>query len=302
MQPLLRIGMIGLDTSRAPAFTRLLHDGRHPHHVAGGRIVAGYPGGSADFDLSISRVEGITAQLREDYGVRIMPTPEEVAEQSDAIIIESCDGRLHLEEFRRIVPYRKPVFIDKPLAVTSSDAREIARLAEVYGVPVMSCSALRSATALTEGLQAIGGVSAVAGMDGYGPLPLETTQPGWFWYGVHTADMLYRAMGRGCRTVTVRAGIDQEFLVGEWEDGRIGTLRGNRMGNDAFGAMLHTATGTQAIDIASHAKPYLADVLEEMLIMFRTGKGSVAIEETIEIIRFLEAANESRSTGHTVNL
>jgi hypothetical protein len=34
--------------------------------------------------------------------------------------------------------------------------------------------------------------------------------------------------------------------------------------------------------------------------MFKTGKSSIDPEETIEIIRFIEAANESRETGKSV--
>ncbi|MFS0723604.1 Gfo/Idh/MocA family oxidoreductase [Paenibacillus sp. 1P07SE] len=301
MQSNLRIGMIGLDTTRAPAFTRLLHEESHPYHVPGGIIAAGYPGGSPSFELSITRVDRFTAQLRDEYGVSILESPEAVAEQCDAIILESADGRMHLEEFRRIVSYRKPVFIDKPLAVASADARTIASLAEEYGVPVMSCSAVRSSAALTEGLALAGG-SPVTGVDCFGPLPLEDAQPGLFWYGVHTADMLYRAMGRGCSEVTAVTQGDHEVIAGVWGSGRIGTLRGNRSGNDRFGALLHTEAGTSFIDVDSHPKPYLASLLEEMLTMFRTGVCSVPIDETVEIVRFLEAANESRITGRPVVL
>jgi len=40
-------------------------------------------------------------------------------------MLESADGRVHPEQFRRIAPYGKPVFIDKPLAVSVRDAEEI---------------------------------------------------------------------------------------------------------------------------------------------------------------------------------
>ena len=57
MTQTLNIGMIGLDTSHAAAFTKLLNDTSAPFHVPGGRIVAAYPGGSPDFELSWSRLE-----------------------------------------------------------------------------------------------------------------------------------------------------------------------------------------------------------------------------------------------------
>jgi hypothetical protein len=65
----LKIGLIGLDTSHAPAFAKLLNDTSAPHHVEGGRIVTAFAGGSPDFGLSRDRIEGFTAQVHDDYGV-----------------------------------------------------------------------------------------------------------------------------------------------------------------------------------------------------------------------------------------
>ena len=46
------------------------------------------------------------------------------------MILTSVDGRVHLAQAREIIKGRKPMFIDKPLASTLDDAREIARLAK----------------------------------------------------------------------------------------------------------------------------------------------------------------------------
>ncbi|MGO4272006.1 Gfo/Idh/MocA family oxidoreductase [Paenibacillus sp. TAF58] len=76
------------------------------------------------FEPSYSRVEAFTTQMREEFKVVIMDNPEAVAEQVDAILITSVDGRSHLEQFTRIAPFRKPVFIDKPFAASVKDALE----------------------------------------------------------------------------------------------------------------------------------------------------------------------------------
>src|SRR5687767_9815806 len=54
-EKVIRLGMIGLDTSHVIAFTRYLND---PKNNTGCRVVAGYPGGSPDFKSSASRVQG----------------------------------------------------------------------------------------------------------------------------------------------------------------------------------------------------------------------------------------------------
>ncbi|MBH8607520.1 Gfo/Idh/MocA family protein [Thermoactinomyces sp. CICC 10521] len=299
--PEIKIGIIGLDTSHVTAFTQLLNDPDHPHHVPGGRVVAAFPGGTPDFELSFSRVGGYTRQLRDQFGVRITATPEATAEQCDAILLESVDGRVHLQQFKKIVPFGKPVFIDKPLALNSADARAMLELAAEHRVPLMSCSALRYAEALTTAL-ADGGQEAVFGADCYGPMPLEPTQPGLFWYGIHPVEMLFAILGKGCLDVTAISNDGQEMAVGLWKDGRIGTVRGNRKGNNGFGALLHRQTGTQYVDVNSGAKPYYASLLERIMEMFVTGKPPVDPEETWQIIRFIEAVNESRQTGRKVSL
>src|SRR5262245_18211271 len=138
--PDLRIGMIGLDTSHVVAFTKLLNDPKNEHHVAGGKVVIAFPGGSQDFDLSRNRVEGFTKELREQWGGRIVDLPEAVAEACDLLMIESVDGRVHRAQFEATVKYGKPTFIDKPFTVNSNDAEAILKLGKEHGIPVMSSS------------------------------------------------------------------------------------------------------------------------------------------------------------------
>ncbi|MFD0867620.1 Oxidoreductase family, NAD-binding Rossmann fold [Chlamydia abortus] len=298
---IMKIGMIGLDTSHVPAFAELLNDANHAYHVPGAKVVVAYPGGSEDFELSISRVEGYTETLRNQYGVQIVNSPEEVAELSDAILLESVDGRVHREQFARIAPYGKPVFIDKPFTLSSQDAAEMFKLARQHNIPLMSCSALRYAEGLSEVLAAED-KGAIIGMDVYGPMAIQPTQPGLFWYGIHTVEMLFRTLGKGCLSVTATKNEDHDLVVGVWKDGRIATLRGNRKGNNRFGALIHREQDTQFVDVYAHPKPYYASMLERVMKMFASGVPDIDPEETEQIIRFIEAANESRETGKTVLL
>ncbi|UKS28719.1 Gfo/Idh/MocA family oxidoreductase [Paenibacillus sp. HWE-109] len=297
----LKIGLIGLDSSHVVAFTELLHDQNHTYHIPGGEVIVAYSEVSPDFEMSYSRVEGFTEQVRNRFGVKIVDSLEEVAETCDAILLESVDGRIHLDQFRRIAPYGKPTFIDKPFALSSREAREIADLAHKHGVPLMSCSALRYAESFTEALLTTEH-GPVIGMDCYGPMALQATQPGVFWYGIHTVEMLYRALGSGCVQVSAVSNEHHDVITGLWENGAIGTIRGNRQGNSDFGALLHREKKTQFIDVYGHPKSYYASLLEQIMSMFVTKKADIELAETLQIIRFLEAANESRESGRPVIL
>lgn len=296
----IRIGMIGLDTSHVQIFTEMLHNPEHPHHIPGARVTAAYPGGSPDFPLSIDRVAGYTRLLAE-AGATIANSPAEVAAQVDAVMLESADGRVHLEQFRQVAPLCKRVFIDKPFATSLQDAEAIAGLAAAHGVTLLSSSSLRYAQGLEE-LLAIEDEGEIDGVDGLCPLPLEETQPGLFWYGIHGVEMLYRVLGPGCVSVqATRTGL-HEVIAGVWRDGRIGTLRGERAGLDRFGVTVHRRQRSRFADLSAHPKPYYASLLEQVMTMFQTGVATLPIEETLEIVRFIEAANRSRESGGAVRM
>jgi len=296
----LKIGMIGLDTSHASAFAKLLNDPAHPHHVKGGKVVIACPAGSLDFGLSTSRIGKITKEV-ESQGVIMAGTIEEVAEQSDCILVESVDGRAHLEQVRRLAKFHKPIFVDKPLCLSSADASAIVELSKQYQTPIMSSSALRFAEPLRKALS-IKDKGEIIGADCFGPMEMVKAQPGYFWYGIHTIEMLYAILGAGARHVHADFTRDSDLIIGQWEDGRIGTARGNRNGNYAFGAVIHFERGNEFVIIDSSSKPFYASLLEEILLFFRVGQAAVQLDETREIIRFIEAANKSRETGETVML
>jgi hypothetical protein len=110
----LRIGMIGLDTSHVVAFTELLNNPASKNHVAGGKVVAGFKGGSPDIESSWSRVENYTKELQQKHGVKIYDTIEELCQQVDAVMLESVDGRPHLDQARPVIKAAM-LYIDKPI-------------------------------------------------------------------------------------------------------------------------------------------------------------------------------------------
>jgi hypothetical protein len=294
----LKIGMIGLDTSHAVAFTKLLNDSNNPFHVKGGKVMMACPVGSVDVALSYSRISGITKEV-EQFGVQIVETIEEVAEQCDAILLESVDGKVHLEQLSKMVMYKKPIFIDKPFCLRSSDAAKMVELSEKYNTPIMSSSALRFAEAIGQALSTPG-KGNIIGADCFGPMEMVETQPGYFWYGIHTIEMLYAILGTRAKNVRTVSNLYHDLIISEWEDGRIGTARGNRKGNNNFGAVIHFENSNEYVQIDSSSKPYYASLLEQIILFFNERKPMVPVSETQEIIRFIEAANESKVTREQV--
>ncbi len=290
--PLRRLGLIGLDTSHVTAFTQLLHAEGDPHHVPGFRVVAAVAAGSPQFALSRDRIAGFTDELRSRHGVTIVPEIGGLPKDLDAILLESVDGRQHLAQFAEIAPRGIPIFIDKPLAASAADAQAIAQQSLLHSSPVMSCSALRYADAFMEALGT--GDGAVTGIDLYGPMPFIPELPRYFWYGVHTVEMLFRAFGPGARRVQAISNERFDVITAEWADGRMATIRGHRAGNTEFGGVIHRPATSVPFRIGTGKVPFYASLLRAIAGFVTTGHSPVALAESVEIVRFLEAANLSQ--------
>jgi predicted dehydrogenase len=266
-------------------------------------VVVAYAGeGSSDFELSTSRVKGFTEELRDKQGVKILATPEAVAQAADLVLLESVDGRVHLEQFKRILPFKRPTFIDKPLATKLDDAQEIIRLAAEAGVAMMSCSSLRYADNFVAALAEASAGGGVNGLDVFGPLSFQPTQPGWFWYGIHSVEMIVAALGPGCGAVRVKADEKTELLIAAWPSGRIATIRGLRTECKSYGATVHWDKGVRFVDVGANERPIYAGLVEQIMTSLPRGKSPVPPEQMLEVMRILEAANRSRQDAKEVVL
>ena len=284
-----RLGIIGLDTSHVTAFTALINKAEKNY---GCKVVAGYPGGSPDINISVSRVEKYTRELRDKYGVEIVDSIEELCRKVDGVLLESVDGRPHLEQVKPVIAAKKPVFIDKPMAGSLADVLEIFRLARKNKVPCWSSSSLRFSPGII-GMRNNDKVGKVLGCDAFSPCSLEEHHPDLYWYGVHGVEILFTIMGTGCETVRRVQTKDYEFVVGLWKGGRIGTYRGLRSGKRDYGALVY---GTKSVAPSGRYGGY-GPLVDEIVKFFKTGKAPVPAEETIEIFAFMSAADESKAKG-----
>jgi hypothetical protein len=286
----LRLGIIGTDTSHATALTALLNDASSPGHIPGAKVVAAYKGGSPDFPVSAQRVDNFAAELQKKYGVEFVPDIPTLCKKVDAILLESVDGRVHLKQAKEVIAARKPMFIDKPLADTLEDAREIARLAAEAGVPWFSSSDNRFGAMASK--MKFADATAVTT---WGPSPLEERfHLDLAWYGIHSIEVLYTLMGPGCEEVRRIVGRDQDVIVGRWKDGRTGTVFAMRGPTSDGAVVFRPKTVEQSEPKMGGGYSSLA---AEIVKFFQTGKPPVASVETLEIFAFMDAAQRSKAAN-----
>ncbi len=291
-----RLGIIGLDTSHAVAFTKVFNATTPPDEpseaelLADFRVVAATPLGSLDIASSTSRRDKITADVAA-LGVRIVDSIDALLPLVDGLLLETNDGRPHLAQAGQVIAAGKPLFVDKPVAGSLADVLAIYRLAEQAGVPIFSSSTLRFAPA-TAAVRA-GSIGPVLGCDASSPCSLEPTHPDLFWYGIHGVESLFTCMGTGCEAVCRTHTPSTDLVVGRWADGRLGTFRGMREGKQSYGGRAYGRAGSAELGPPAGYRPLVLEIAR----LFRSGQSPVSPAETIEIYAFMEAAHESSRRG-----
>jgi len=292
-----RVGIVGLDTSHVIHFTTCINGtvdqkGNSSPGMPGIRVVAAYPQGSADIESSVSRVPKYTEQLRGE-GIKIVASIEELLGQVDGVLLETNDGRPHLEQVRPVIAAGKPVFVDKPLAGSLREAVAIFALARQANVPLFSASSLR----FSESTQAVAGgaIGNVMYCETSSPCKLEKTHPDLFWYGIHGVESLFTVLGTGCETVERRLENGKIVVEGRWSNNRIGIFRESK----GYDGLARSKMGEKQVGNYNGYAPLVDQIVE----FFKTGEPPVGEAETLEIYTFMEAADESkRRAGQAVKL
>ena len=286
-QDVIKIGIIGLDTSHSTAFTELLNGDSDDKFVKEFEVVAAYPYGSKTIQSSYERIPGYIDPPKK-HGVEITSSIAELLDKVDCVMLETNDGRIHLEQAMEVFKSGKICYIDKPIGATLGQAIAIYEMAEKYNVPIFSSSALRYSPQ-NQKLRN-GEFGKILGADCYSPHKVEPTHPDFGFYGIHGVETLYTLMGTGCESVNRMSSQDADVVVGRWKDGRIGTFRGIKEGPAIYGGTAYTPKGS----IAAGGYEGYKVLLDQILTFFKTGVAPISKEETIEIFTFMKASNMSK--------
>jgi predicted dehydrogenase len=259
--------------------------------VDGAKVVAAFVGTSRVTEAD--RVADYVSAMRET-GVEIVDHSEDLLGRVDAVLIESNEGGVHRERATPFITAGLPVFIDKPLATTTTDARALVDLAASHGVPLLSGSSLRF-TPDVKAVRSDDSLGSLLGADVYSPARLHEANPGLFHYGVHGVEMLYALLGAGCREVSCIFEEQAEVVTGRWSDGRLGVVRGLREGTIGYGLTAYGEKGIRSTVV--DATSIYRDLLEVIVPVLGGGPSPIPSDELVEVVAFQEAALASAKAG-----
>jgi len=127
----------------------------------------------------------------------------------------------------------------------------------------------------------------------FSPCEIEPHHPDLFWYGIHGVEMLYEIVGMGCESVTRTQAPKGDVVTGRWADGRLGIFFGYRDAKADYGYKIIGEKGVVNEDFTANYVP----LVREIVTFFQTRRPPVSLEESVEVLAFMEAADESKRRG-----
>jgi predicted dehydrogenase len=290
---MIKLGIIGLDTSHSVEFPKRMQapDCPEADRVAGLRAVT-----CLRFETPFQNKAGLDQRQKqlEAWGVKVTESFDEAAAGCDAYLMEINDPAFHLDYFRKLAGLGKPIFLDKPLAGTLEDGREILRLARQHNTRVWSGSSLPFSPPLSEALAPF---SKIHLAHVYGALGKAPAGDSLIWYGVHVFETLQRIMGPGATSVTAREGGAETVAMVDYGGGRQGLVEcipgcwnygGRAHGTDKEGQP-HMKTF-----VLPASYPALLKAIQSFL---EGGPAPVSLADSFEGLAIMVAARQSIETG-----
>jgi predicted dehydrogenase len=286
----IRVAVIGLDTSHAVEFTKLI---KEPECEAFAEFQNLNVVSCLRFSTPFQSEEGLDERETQmkAWGVKVTRDFSEAVAGCDAIMLEINDPAYHLEYFEKCVGLGKPIFLDKPMADTAANGRKIYDLTKKHKARVYSASSLRHTGALAA---AKGELPEVEYATIYGALGTAPSGSSVVWYGVHAFEMLEFAMGRGA--VSVRACAEDAGVVAvvEYPGGRRGVVE-LVTGSYLYGGTLRT--NQKAVSYCVDAGRLYADQVRVIGAFFSGEDSECTMDDTLEVMKMLDAAQRSVDSG-----
>lgn len=285
-----KIAIIGLDTSHTIEFTRRLQSPDCPEgqRVEGLKVVR-----CMRFPTPFQNEEGLDKRQKqlEDWGVKVSTDFDETVTGCDSVMIEINDPSRHLEYIKKCSVLGKQIFLDKPLADNFENGKKICEIIKKKNLRIFSSSSLRFVPELKEACNAITSPMYVYV---YGTLGKAPSGSSIVWYGVHTFEMLQRTMGPGAIGVFTEKDSAGVVCVVRYPGNRRGIVE---LTNDVYlyGGCLRNKE--KSVPFTVNMENAYSGELREIAGFFNGGNPPVKIEDTLEIMAMLDAADCSLKSG-----
>ncbi len=281
----MRIGLVGVESDHAEDALRLFNRlGRYP----GYEVVAMW---AADADAERAR------RLASEYGVgSIAPEPAAMVGRVDAVIVGARDARLHAAHALPFLEGGMPVFVDKPLALSVTDAEAMLDRAEAKGALLLSGSALRwqaDAVRYSQQAASLGRLHKVTATGTFYP---DSPYGGPAFYAVHAVELALEFAGQGIADIAVVEVSETAMTItgrGRLAAIEIRLVRPAEGAPSRFEVLIEGAGGTVG-GVVALPHDYMAPVYDRFVSVIERGAAPLSRRELLAPVRVLEIVNAAR--------
>lgn len=184
-----KIGLIGAQSYHAEQFSKLINtlgviDAKITH-------IWGEPG-----------QEKRAAQLSEAHGIAtVCPNYTDMIGQIDAALLITRNGADHFAQAKPFMDAHIPIWIDKPIALDSTDVETLCAYAEANGTPLMGGSTLKHSTDLCNLANLIADFERIDYFSFSFCSSVDAPTGGVSFYGFHVAEIIYHLFGGEIETI-----------------------------------------------------------------------------------------------------
>ncbi len=284
---MLRIGMVGVNTYHAEAFTRIFNGGpEEGPRIADARITHVWAG---EYDERLVELEAILGA----YDNRVNDPADLISAVDGILILDDTDGGArHAELATPFLQAGMPVFIDKPMTTDYSDAVRLFQLAEHHNAPLFSSSALRFPIEIDhDAIAALGKLSSVVSIG-----------PGeWFYYGVHAVEVVGAVTDDRPESVHRFAMDEKDIAVVTYESGLASVIMTLRDAGYLFKVAVYGENGSHTFSV-DDGMGFYTNEMAAFVEMIRTGMPPVTREQTLDVLAILHAGIRSANENRTVRI
>ncbi len=200
-----RIAILGCENSHANAFLKFIKEKEEFSDV---EIVGVY-----------SEKTEASEKLNAKFGVPIMNDHSEVVGKIDGLIITARHGDNHYKYAKPYIDSGIPMFIDKPITISESEAVEFMRRLKEKSIRISGGSSLKQDVFIRELKQdakkCVGGKT----IGGYvrAPYQSESVYGGFYFYAQHLVEMVCEIFGRYPISVTAKQNGSQIHVLFHYE-------------------------------------------------------------------------------------
>jgi predicted dehydrogenase len=199
---------------------------------------------------------------------------------------------VHRQRAEQVLPAGKPTLVDKFLAPSTAEARQIIALGERHGAPIFSSSALRYAVELEALMPQYRAEPPTAGR--------FTGMGTWKIYGVHTTTLALRVFGPEVKrlihtgtetasTVTLDYGGDRRAVI---------DVREAANGYEALGWEFTAKVGDKYVGgKVTDFDGFYVNLMRQTCAFLKTGQSDMSIDEALATVEVLESGERSRTAG-----